>query len=146
MCITSSCTGKLNFGVPETGRTTQGFGTLKCYHCDVEPVVLRHCKAIAIYVLSDNGMSRLFLHQGTHYHPFGEGISRTLLKSTREMVQNFVSQVLTAGPRQVQVGLAKQIVLQSVVNSSNNENQKKMGPYQLDALLDELEPLVYTKR
>ena len=99
--LTCTCVGKLNFGVPETGRTTLGFGTLKCYHCNVDPVVLRHCEAVAIYVLSDNGMSRLFVHQGTHYHPFGEGISRTLLKRTRDMVQNFVSQVPSAGPRQV---------------------------------------------
>ena len=58
------------------------------------------------------------------------------------MVQNFVSQVPSAG----QVGLAKQIVLQFVVSSSNNEHKKKMGQNQLDALLDELEPLVFTKR
>ena len=62
------------------------------------------------------------------------------------MVKKFVSQVPSAGPRQVQVGLAKEIVLQCVINTSNNKNKKKMGPNQLDALLDELEPLVFTKR
>lgn len=141
-----SCTGKLKLGVPETGRSTQGFGTLKCYHCNIEPIVIRHCEAVATYVLSGKGMSRLFLHQGTHYHPVGEGISRALLKKTREMVQKFVSQVPTAGPRQIQVSLAKDIVLGSIIKPSNIEVNKKMGPNELHALLDELEPLVYTKR
>ena len=62
------------------------------------------------------------------------------------MVQKFVSQVPSAGPRQVQVSLAKEIILQSVISPTNNENQKKMGPSQLDAVLVELEPLVFTKR
>ena len=62
------------------------------------------------------------------------------------MVQNFVSQVPSAGQRQVQVNLAKEIVLRTVISPNNNENKKKMGPSQLDAILDELEPLVFTKR
>ena len=132
--------------MPEIGRTTQGFGTLKCYHCDLDPIVLRHCEAVAVYVLSDNGMSRLFVHQGTHYHPIGEGIRRASLKNTRDMVQKFLSQVPSAGPKQIQVSLAKEIVLQSVTSSSRTEQHEKMGPKQLDALLDELEPLVLTKR
>ena len=110
-------------------------------------MVLRHCKAIAIYVLNvDNSMSRLFLHQGTHYHPIGEGISRALLKKTRGLVQKFISKVPSAGPRQVHVSLAKDIVLQSVISTTNNANNEKMDPCKLEVVLDELQPLVLTKR
>ena len=70
----------MKIGVSDTGKTTESCGTLKCYHCNVDPVVMRHCKAVAIYVLSDNGMSRLFLHQGTHYHPIGEGLDEKCLR------------------------------------------------------------------
>ena len=101
----------MNTGVSDIRKTTEGCGTLKCYHGDVDPVVMRHCKAVAIYVQSHNGMSRLFLHQGTHYHPIGQGIRREMLKSTREMVQKFISQVPSANPRQVQVSLAKEILM-----------------------------------
>ena len=90
---------------------------------------------IAVYNLTDNGMIQWFLHQGTHYHSVGEG--------TRAKVQKFISQAPLAGPKQVQVSLAKEIVLQLVIISTNN---KKKDPNKLDALMDELEPLFFTKK
>ena len=126
--------------------TTKGFGSLKCYHCELDPKVLRRCEAIALYVLTSTGMSRLFVHRGTHYHPVGEGIRRSSLKNTRIMVQKFLSMLPTLGARHIQMNLAKDIGLQSVACEHQNQQNIKIGPNQLGALFDELEPLVMTKR
>ena len=125
---------------------TKDSGSLKCYHCELDPTVLRCCEAIALYVLTSTGMSRLFVHRGTHYHPVGEGIRRSSLKNTRIMVQKFLSMLPTTGARQIQMNLAKHIVLQSIVCEHQNQEHIKIVPSQLGALFDELELLVMTKR
>ena len=62
------------------------------------------------------------------------------------MVQKFLSMLSTAVARQIQMNLAKDIVLQSVACEYQNQEDVKIGPSQLGALFDELEPLVMTKR
>ena len=62
------------------------------------------------------------------------------------MVQKFLSMLPTAGARQIQMNLAKNIVLQSVACEHQNQKDVKIGPSQLGALFDELESLVMTKR
>ena len=52
----------------------------------------------------------------------------------------------TTGARQIQVNLAKDIVLQFIACEHQNQEDIKIGPSQLGALFDELEPLVMTKR
>ena len=86
------------------------------------------------------------MHRGTHYHPVGEGISRSSLKHTRIMVQKFLSMLPIVGVRQIQMNLAKDIVLHSIACEHQNQEGVKIGPSQLGALFDELEPFVMTKR
>ena len=126
--------------------TTEGFGSLKCYHCGMDPLVLHRCEAIALYILSSARMSHLFVHCGTHYHPLGEGIRQSSIKNNSSMVQKFLSMLPSAGARQIQLNIAKDIVLQFVSCEHQDQEQKIIGPQQLGALLDELEPLVKTTR
>ena len=61
-------------------------------------------------------------------------------------MQNFLSMLPSVGARQIQLIIAKDIVLQFVSCEHQDQDQKIIGPQQLGALLDELEPLVTTTR
>ncbi len=89
---------------------------------------------------ADETATRLMIHHGTHCHDGRSGASKGLVDSTKHMVQNILAVDPYAGPRKVQMCLAKEIVSNTLLRRSNKDGS--LGERQRFAIAEELGPLV----
>ena len=104
--------------------------------------MLRDCKCVAYYILTEGNKTRLFIHQGTHNHLVAKGVLRSAIKRTRTLVERVMLEVPTTGPRHMQLHLAKEMVLGAVIR----EDEGPLNNVKLLSILEEMRPLVQTNR
>lgn len=128
--------------VPEPGQFCNNKeGKLQCHYCKHSPMCIEMCPAFVYYVMpNDETMTRLMIHNGTHNHECQSGASKGLRERVKEMVDRVVKIHRHAGPRMVQMCVAKEIVMGSLVKEGGAS--ESIGEQELESIVAEMEPLV----
>ena len=134
--------GKVLSLIASKGMTSLAAWALACFHCGDVATLLRDCECVAYYILIEGNKTRLLIHQGTHNHPVAKGVLRSAIKRTKTLVERVMSKAPTTGPRHMQLHLAKEMVLGSVIR----ENGGPLNNVELLSILEEMRPLVQSNR
>lgn len=153
--MNESCPRLRNFGVanytnfngslikvPSVGHHCIGEeGKLECHFCKHPAICLAPCHAFVYYVMpTTENMSRLMLHCGKHDHPIRSGVSKRLRDRVKEMVSRVVATTHTTRARQVQMCMAKEIVMASFTREIGAP--EFIGEEDLSSIAEEMGPLV----
>ena len=116
-------------------------GRLVCHFCSKAALCVGTCNCFVYYVMpNDETMSRLMLHCGTHEHNVRKGFSKQLAEKTKEMVSRVLGIDRHAGARKVQMCVAKEIVMATLVQEDACKHT--IGEQELVNIAEEMGPLV----
>ena len=81
------------------------------------------------------------IHCGTHEHNVKDGTSKLLTDKTREMVSKVLGIDRHAGARKVQMCVAKEIVMTTLMQDGGNRNI--IGKQEFATIAEDMGPLVH---
>ncbi len=154
-CINELCSKLVNYGVsntchfrgsliktPAVGELcVSSTGKIVCHYCSKIAICIETCDCYVYYVMpSDETCSRLMIHWGTHSHNIRDDTSKAVTDRTKEMVKNVLGIDNSAGAKRVQMCVAKEIVVASLLRPNGMDD--KIGEQQLYAVAEEMGPLV----
>lgn len=122
-------------------------GKITCHFCRRSPYCIETCKCMVYYVMPhDKHMTRMMLHVGTHLHEVQAGTSQAMIEKTKHLVAKVVGVDRSAGPRKIQMNVAKEMIFSALVDDGTNDHGKAIGDVELTNFLEELVPLVENQR
>ena len=117
-------------------------GRLVCHYCSKNALCVDTCACFVYYVMpNDETKSRLMIHCGTHEHNVKDGTSKLLTDKTRDMVSKVLGIDRHAGARKVQMCVAKEIVMTTLMQDGGSRNM--IGEQEFATIAEEMGPLVH---
>ena len=132
---------------PKDGNLAIGsFGNLECFFCKHVPMCLKECPACVYYFMPKESMhSRLFIHYGKHTHTVSKGMCRASIQNIKTLVARAVRIDHNAGPRKVQMVVAREVVLRAFTDDDKAQGEF-MTERELQEMSQELQNLINVKK
>lgn len=128
------------------GLLADGAGTIVCAFCKKVVVCVGSCPCTVYYVMPrEVHYSRLMVHIGKHAHYVQPGTNRASIQRTRSLVDKVVALDKAAGPRKVQMSIAKELIMATMLKEDRAQNDT-VGDLELSNFLEEIVPLVENRR
>lgn len=158
-CLSVSCPHKINNGHHNRtffkgllkkkcplGYVADFDGSITCHFCKRHATCVDTCSCILYYVMPNNEtLTRLMIHSGKHLHDVQPGTSKMSIENTRLLVERAVKADKNAGPRKVQMMIARDLISSTLTKPDRLPNEV-VGDLELGKFLDELIPLVQNRR
>lgn len=128
------------------GYVANSDGNIICHFCKRHATCVDTCSCIVYYVMPSNEtLTRLMIHSGKHLHDVQPGTSKRSIENTRLLVERAVRADKNAGPRKVQMMIARDLI-SSTLTKPDRLPDEVVGDLELGNFLDELIPLVQNRR
>lgn len=124
-----------------------GQNKISCYYCKKSVFCVDTCNCTVYYVLpKDHISTRLMIHIGEHKHNVQSGTSRVAIEKVRQLVRQVLKANITCGPRKMQMIVARELLLDSLMLRQIGEKVRSLGDAELNNILEELMPIVQNQR
>lgn len=134
---------KIAIGLLATDEKTK----ITCHYCKRPAYCVETCRCMVYYVMPhDSTMTRMMLHLGSHQHAVQPGTSKIMIDKTKQLVSKMLKADRSAGPRKIQMGVAKEMIFSTIVEENTEDNASMVGEVELSNFLEELVPLVESQR
>lgn len=134
--------GQLLKAPPKGALALGSYGSLECFFCKHVPLCIGTCPVSAYYFMpKDPSHTRLFAHQGIHTHELSRGMCRAALRNTKELVTRVVKMDHSAGPRKVQMIIAKEMILRAFTDE-DKVAEEHMSEKEFYEMAEELQGLL----
>lgn len=120
---------------------------ITCHYCRKPAYCVETCKCMVYYVMPhDKSMTRMMLHLGNHMHQVQPSTSMAMIENTKLIVSKMLQVDRTAGPRKIQMNVAKEMIFSTMVEEGAKDQTNIVGDVELYNFLEELVPLVENQR